>query len=52
MLLRLFVVIGDARAERALQVLPEHAGILPMPRSARLDAPGALHHVIGPGIEK
>ena len=23
-----------------------------MPRSARLDAPGVLHHVIGRGIEK
>jgi len=25
---------------------------LSMPRSARIDAPGALHHVIGRGIER
>lgn len=42
---------GDVRAEIALPV-DQFVQLMPMPRLARLDAPGIVHHVIGRGLER
>ncbi len=38
--------------QRALDRPPHAPYAPPMPRQARLDAPGALHHVMARGIER